>query len=29
VPTLCCICKRPLNGSFIYWRGEKKCHQCD
>jgi hypothetical protein len=25
---LCCICKRPLNGSFIYWRGEKKCHEC-
>ncbi len=25
----CCICKRPLNGSFIYWRGEKKCHSCD
>ena len=25
---LCCICKRPLNGSFIYCSGGKRCHEC-
>jgi hypothetical protein len=24
----CCICKRPLNGSFIYCSGGKRCHGC-
>jgi hypothetical protein len=27
-PDLCCICKRPLNGSFIYCSGGKRCHGC-
>jgi hypothetical protein len=27
-PTFCCICKRPLNGSFIYCSGGKRCHDC-
>jgi hypothetical protein len=27
-PPVCCICKRPLNGSFIYCSGGKRCHEC-
>ena len=27
-PANCCICKRPLNGSFIYCSGGKRCHEC-
>ena len=25
---LCCICKRPLNGSFIYCSSGRRCHEC-